>query len=228
MPAGKAVRIRPGRVGPVEVSGADEHALRLIAPLGFRPPPRGSGPVHLQTTDGPLARRALATQAADRLARAGYAVDLAPELRISEAGERTLELLADLSRHIDEVVDALGELDDVNDLADAAAQMVTGPYNPLAALQTLFRRAGDSVRRADGRGAGRDELAAWFYEGAQRMAGIVSAAGSVAHTPRPGAGGERRAAATARSAAARTGAGAPILTAPAVPTPAPPTTRRTL
>ncbi|MGW2548275.1 condensation domain-containing protein, partial [Kitasatospora sp. NPDC001574] len=113
--------------------------------------------------------------------------DLAPELRISEAGERTLELLADLSRHIDEVGAALSELDDVHDLADAAAQMVTGPYNPLDALQALFQRAGDTVRRASGSGVGHGELAVWFYECAQQMADIVRAAGSVAHTPRPGA-----------------------------------------
>ncbi|MFC9331980.1 hypothetical protein [Kitasatospora sp. NPDC057015] len=227
MPAGEEVRIRPGRFGPVEASGADEQALRLIAPLGFRPPRRAAGPVHLQTLDGPLARQALATQAADRLAEAGYEVDLAPELRISEAGEHLLELLADLSQQIGHVSDALDELGDVHDLADAAAQMVTGPYNPLDALQDLLQRAGDSVRRTAGRDAGHDDLAVWFCESAQQMGGIVSAA-AVAYTPRPGGGTpERQAAVTARSAAARIGASGPILTAPAADVTTQPTTRRT-
>ncbi|MFB7672701.1 hypothetical protein ACFC26_14950 [Kitasatospora purpeofusca] len=181
--------------------------------------------MHLQTLDGPLARQALAGEAAEQLVRAGYEVELDPELRISDAGEQALELLGGISEQIGQLRHLLEEMDDFHDLLDTAAQMVTGPYNPIHALEDLFQRAGERARPIPGAVA--DALATWCDTSAQHMAAIASAADAVACTPRVGAPADRRHAATAGSAtcAARTGSPHPALAAPG--TPLLHTTRRT-
>ncbi|MFD7730474.1 hypothetical protein ACFV6F_08825 [Kitasatospora phosalacinea] len=201
----------PGSFGPVEVRGADERALRLIENLGFRPPRRAAAPVHLQVEEGPLIQRALATRAAEHLAAAGYRVDLDAELRISELDERTMEVLDSMTRSIDQLLGLLEEMDSVHDLADAAAQLVSGPHGPIYAMADVLRRAGDHVRRTAGEGPD-GGLADFFHTGSRRMTDFAALAYAVSYLPRPAARADRRQAATVRSTS--TGIGAPPASLP--------------
>ncbi|QKW20628.1 hypothetical protein HUT16_17510 [Kitasatospora sp. NA04385] len=206
----------PGSFGPVEVRGADERALRLIANLGFRPPRRAAAPVHLQTQEGPLIWRALATRAAERLAAAGYRVDLDAELRVSDLDERTMEALDSMSRSIDQLLGLLEEMDSVHDLSDAAAQLVSGPHGPIYAMADVLQRAGDHVRRTAGEGPD-GGLADFFHTGSRSMADLAASADAVSYLPRPAATADRRQAATVRSTSIGTGASPPPVRAEAAP-----------
>ncbi|GAA2092087.1 hypothetical protein GCM10009759_17410 [Kitasatospora saccharophila] len=201
---GPEISIVPGSFGPVEVRGADERALRLIENLGFRTPRRAAAPVHLPAKEGPLIQRALATRAAEHLAAAGYRVDLDAELRISDLDERTMEVLDSMTRSIDQLLGLLEEMDSVHDLADAAAQLVSGPHGPIYAMADVLRRAGDHVRRTAGEGPD-GGLADFFHTGSRRMTDLAALADAVSYLPRPAARADRRQAATVRSTTPSTG-----------------------
>ncbi|MFJ4676871.1 hypothetical protein [Kitasatospora sp. NPDC088783] len=213
--ARSGISVVPGTFGPVEVHGADERALRLIKNLGFRALRRPTSPAYLPAGEGPLIRRALATRAAEHLAAAGYRVDLDPELRISDLDERTMEVLDAMSRSADHLLSLLEEMDNVHDLADAAAQMVSGPNGPIHAMADAFRRAGDHVRRTTADDYDGD-LADFFHAASRRMTDLAASANNVGYLPRPADRADRRQSATVRSTASFT-----VTAAPPAPLPPP-------
>ncbi|GLW58176.1 hypothetical protein Kpho01_61870 [Kitasatospora phosalacinea] len=215
----------PGSFGPVEVRGADPRALRVIEHLGFGTPRRAEAPVHLRVREGPLIQRALATRAAERLTAAGYRVDLDPQLRLSDLDERTMEALDSMSRSADQLLGLLEEMDSVHGLADAAAQMVSGPHGPIYVMADVLKRAGDHVRRTAG-DTDDGGLADFFHAGSRRMADLAASADAVSRTPRPAASCERRQAATVRSALPPTGTAVPPASLPPPGPPAPTAPRR--
>ncbi|GJF32647.1 hypothetical protein KNE206_53470 [Kitasatospora sp. NE20-6] len=215
------VRILPGSFGILEVTGADAPALRLLARLGFRPPRNGGHPVSLHSEEGPLAVRALMGETARRLQHAGYVVEVDPWLRISPAGEQVLELLDELRTRLDDLACIVGEIDDLRDLADVAAQLVTGTRNPAESARVLFGLAAEQARGAAGDLHERTELAAWFQARADSAQRTAAEASSIPY-PAAGRTGPRAEAARASSRAARAAGTAPVtavMTAAADPCP---------
>ncbi|MFC9327920.1 hypothetical protein [Kitasatospora sp. NPDC057015] len=215
------VRITPGSFGYAEVHGADEAALALLAPLGFAPPRRAPSPVSLHTVDGPLTRLSLIGEAARRLERAGYAVEVDPQLRLSPAAEQALEILGELSERLSELGDLLADMDNVHDLADVAGQMVTGPGNPVDAARDAFTTGAQAVRRISGFPFEREGIADWFQAGAEATARMAALASGTAYPPPADPFATRAEAARACSPAASTATCAPISATAATTYPAP-------
>ncbi|MCX4758783.1 hypothetical protein [Kitasatospora purpeofusca] len=219
------VRIAPGSFGAAEATGADQRARAVLARLGFAPPRNAERPLTLQSTDGPLVLRALVGEAARLLERAGYRVEVDPELRLSPAGEQALEVLAEIAARLGELTALVDSMDDVRDLADVGAQMVTGPYSTRDALHALFTAGARASLRADGSLHERADLQAWHMDGAAAARAIATAAAATGY-PAPAVTGPRVHAARTRSPAARASTARPVTpAAPSEPAPGPRRTR---
>ncbi|KQV20942.1 MULTISPECIES: hypothetical protein [unclassified Kitasatospora] len=204
------VRITPGTFGYAEVNGADQAALALLAPLGFTPPRRAPHPVSLHTLEGPLTRLALVGEAASRLERAGYTVEVDPKLRLSRAGEQALEILGELSERLGELADVLADMDDIHDLADVAGQMLVGRGNVVDTARAAFTAGAEATRRTGGFPFEREGIAAWFQAGADSAGQLAALAASTAAPPPTDPFAERTEAARACSPAARTATSMPV------------------
>ncbi|MFD0259067.1 hypothetical protein ACFVH7_12440 [Kitasatospora indigofera] len=215
------VRITPGSFGYAEVHGADEPALALLAPLGFAPPRRAPRPVSLHTVDGPLTRLALIGEAARRLEKAGYTVEVDPQLRLSPAAEQALEILGELSERLGELGDLLADMDNVHDLARVAAQMVTGPGNLADAASAAFTAGAQAVRHISGFPFEREGIADWFQAGAEAAGWMAALASTTSYPPPADPFATRADAARACSPAARTATSVPISATAATTHPAP-------
>ncbi|MFF2746452.1 hypothetical protein ACFVVA_13000 [Kitasatospora sp. NPDC058048] len=155
-------------------------------------------------TEGPLVFRALVGEAARQLECAGYEVEVDPRLRLSATGEEALEVIADLRDSLDELAGLLGRMGDLRELADVAAQMVTGSHNVADGARELLRTAASSARDADSLPHERKEIAGWLDASAEALAAIQRTASQVAY-PQSGTPMSARAAATRnRSPAVRT------------------------
>ncbi|MEY9949531.1 hypothetical protein [Kitasatospora sp. GAS1066B] len=145
-PAQDQISIHPGLHGVVQVTGAGPAALEVIAPLGFRAPLKGPGPVRLNSLDGPAQQKAVAGQAARRLREAGHHVDLHPALHTSERGERAMEMLAGISARLAELQALAEETEHPGELADLLGQLTTGRGNAMDALEQMLRACAQAVR----------------------------------------------------------------------------------
>ncbi|MFJ1707584.1 hypothetical protein [Kitasatospora sp. NPDC088346] len=219
------VRIAPGSFGAAEATGADQRARNVLARLGFAPPHDAEHPLALQGTDGPLVLRALVGEGARLLERAGYRVEVDPELRLAPAGEQALEVLAEIAARLGELTALVESMDDVRDLADIGAQMVTGPYSTTDALHALFTSGAQTSLRAGGSLHERADLQAWHLDGAAHTRAIATAAAATGYPP-PAATEPRVRAARTRSPAARASTAVPVTSATATePAPSPRRTR---
>ncbi|WP_395297305.1 hypothetical protein ACF9IK_30630 [Kitasatospora hibisci] len=208
------VRISPGAFGYAEVHGADQAALALLAPLGFAPPRNAPHPVSLHSLEGPLTRLALVDEGAGRLERAGYAVEVDPQLRISPSGEQALEILGELSTLLGELADVIAEMDDFQDVAAVAGQMVVGRDNLVDAVGAVFTAGAEAARHAHGFPYERGEVASWFQTGADAAVRMSALAASTPHPPPTDPLAARASAARAQSPAARTTTGPPVSATP--------------
>ncbi|MEU9074569.1 hypothetical protein AB0D22_07785 [Kitasatospora sp. NPDC048538] len=207
------VRISPGAFGYAEVHGADQAALALLAPLGFAPPRNAPHPVSLHTLEGPLTRLALVGEAAGRLKRTGYAVEVDPQLRISPVAEQALEILGELSTLLGELADVVAEMDDLQNLAAVAGQMVVGRNNPMDAVGAVFTAGAEAARHAHGFPYERREVASWFQAGADAAVRMSALAASTPHPPPTDPLAARAGTARAQSPAERT-TGPPVSATP--------------
>ncbi|MGW3185705.1 hypothetical protein ACWDD9_41195 [Kitasatospora sp. NPDC001119] len=210
------IRIAPGQFGAACASGADAAARAILTRTGFTPLRTADQPLSLSMAEGPLVFRALVGEAARRLERAGYEVEVDPRLRLSATGEEALEVLADLRGKLDELAELLGRMSDLRELADTAAQMVTGQRNVADGARELLRTAAGSARGADGLPHEREEVAGRLNASAETLATIQRTASQVAY-PQSGTPTSARAAAarnrpsTVRAASTvLTGATAPV------------------
>ncbi|MFJ9446754.1 hypothetical protein ACIRRH_33580 [Kitasatospora sp. NPDC101235] len=198
------IRITPGRFGAACASGADATARALLTKSGFTPARAADQPLSLGMTDGPLVFRALVGEAAHRLERAGYDVEVDPQLRLSATGEEALEVLADLRRTLDELTELLPRMDDLRELADVAAQMITGPLNVADGTRKLLRTAAGCARDARGLPHEREEIADWLDASAEALTTLQRTASQVAYPHSDTLPAARASAARTRSPAVRT------------------------
>ncbi|MFJ7278301.1 hypothetical protein [Kitasatospora sp. NPDC098663] len=199
------IRIVPGSFGLATVNNADQAASAVLTRFGFTPPRRADKPLSLHPSGEPLADLAQVGAAARGLRRAGYEVDVAPELQLSDAGEQALEVLADLHGKLGELAGLVGRISDLHELVGVAAQMVHGAYNPADAARELFLAAARSARSADSPWREGAELTSWFEDGAEAVTSLQARAASVAYLQPSAEHAARVGAARARSAAHHTG-----------------------
>ncbi|MGW3228620.1 hypothetical protein [Kitasatospora sp. NPDC001095] len=205
------IRISPGSFGAASASGADSAAGVMLTKLGFAPPRNTDQPMSLHMLDGPLVFRAVVEEAARRLEGAGYEVEVDPRLRLSAIGEEALEVLADLRGKLDELADVVSRIDDLRELADVAAQMVTGAHNVADGTRELLRTAAGSARDTHGPPHEREEIAGWFDAGAEAVATLQRNASNVPYPQ------QSDTSPAARAPAARTATTAPVSTTSALP-----------